>query len=63
MSPTAGVLNSFLNLPVGYFVREVKEGHLGTKTIYCKPVETLKEEIDFFGREVKENHNFLGEKL
>lgn len=43
----------FLNLPVGYFIREVKEGHLGTKTIYCKPVETLREEIDFFGKKVK----------
>lgn len=40
----------FLELPVGYFVREVKKGTFGTKTICCKPVETLREEIDFFGR-------------
>lgn len=40
----------FIGMSVGYFVREVKEGRLGTKTIPCKPVETLQSEIDFFGQ-------------
>jgi hypothetical protein len=43
----------FLGMSVGYFVKNVKEGLEGTKTIYCKPVETLQQEIDFFGQKVK----------
>jgi hypothetical protein len=43
----------FLELPVGYFVREVKKGTFGTKTIFCKPVETLQQEIDFFESKFK----------
>lgn len=43
----------FLGMSVGFFVKNVKEGLEGTKTIYCKPVETLREEINFFGKNVK----------
>lgn len=43
----------FLGMSVGFFVKNVKEGREGTKTIYCKPVETLNEEINFFGKKVK----------
>lgn len=41
----------FIGMSVGYFAREVKLGRLGTKTIYCKPVETLQEEIEYFKNE------------
>jgi len=38
----------FIGMSVGYFVKNVKEGLSDTKAIYCKPVETLNQEIEYF---------------